>query len=200
MNKLYLIIITNAINTSISNVKSDLGLSNLVPGNEISLFKAQYNGKGICIGKYNDKILIVSQEKVFNFYDKAISSFEKQICDLFPNSEITVLTLYSTVDLYGYAIIEKGVRQRIKSGADNDVYIDYGNKIKEEDDIAKEKIFDDSEMAEMEREYSKNDIKKMVDKEISVRVTSRLLRRYFGKDEKEIDSNFDSIKLVEYQQ
>ena len=199
MNKLYLIVITNAINISISNVKREFGLGSLAPGNEISLFKAQYNTKGICLGKYNDKILIVSQEKVFDFYNARISSFEKRICELFPNSEIAVLTLNSTVDLYGYAIMEKGVRKRIKSGADNDVYIDYGTKIKEEDDIAREKIFDDGEVVEMKLEYSKKIIQKMIAQEVSIRVTYRLLTRYFGNDEKEIERNFDAIKLVEYQ-
>src|SRR5437899_11707173 len=121
--KLYLIIISNATNINATDLPEKIGLNTLRPTKEISLLEAQYSHK-TCIGKYGDNIYIVSDDLVFKFYDKKPSDFEKKVSATFPNSEIAVLTLNSTVDLYGFNIIKNGQRQRVKSGADFDLYVD----------------------------------------------------------------------------
>ncbi|HTD42366.1 MAG TPA: hypothetical protein VK671_17165 [Mucilaginibacter sp.] len=194
MDKFYLIIITHALNMSIANVKAKLGLDSLKPIAEVSFYNAQSIDKGVCIGKYDDKILVVSQDRVFGFYEKEASLFEKQITSLFPDSEIAALTLYDTVDLYGYSIIRGGKRVRIKSGADSEVYIDIGNKLKEEDDVLKEVIFSPDEMKEMQQKYSSKEVERFVENEVGVRVTHALLLKYF--DNYEV---FDKMQLTEYQ-
>lgn len=163
--EIYLIIISNAHNINTADVPGKIGLENLKPSKEISIQEAQY-AKGTSIGKYGDKIFIVSQDLVFHFYDKAPSAFEKKICDSFPNSEIAVLTLNGTVDLYGYNIIKSGKRLRVKSGADLELYVDYGAKLPEELEVAKEKIFTEDEVKDIIADNSKEQFQKILDQEI----------------------------------
>jgi hypothetical protein len=136
---------------------------------------------------------------MFDFYKPTISIIEKKIGILFPDSEISALTLYSAVEMYGYAIIKNTQRQRIKNGADSKVYIDYGDKIQEEKDLAQEEIFSKEELNEMKSDYSEEEVTRMMENEIGIRVTYRLLRRYFGKTDKEVYNNLDKIQFVEYQ-
>lgn len=196
--KLYLIIISNAININTTDVLQRIGMNNLKPKKEISMHEAQYM-EGISIGKYGDNIFIVSQDLVFRFYDKTASAFEKKICDSFPNSEIAVLTLNGTVDLYGYNLIRNGKRQRVKSGADLDLYIDYGEKLSEEIAISKEKIFEKEELKEIKANHSNDEFKKIVDQEISIRTIFRLTKRYFGLQFTEAGSDYEKIKVMLYE-
>ena len=196
--KIYLIIISNANNINTTDIPKKIGLDNLKPTKEISIHDAQY-AKGTSIGKYGDKIFIVSQDLVFNFYDKTPSDFEKKICDSFPNSEIAVLTLNGTVDLYGYNIIKDGKRLRVKSGADLDLYVDYGEKLPEEITISKEKLFDDEEFKEIKGDNTKEQVKKIIDQEISVRTTFRLTKRYLGKQFDETGSDYEKIMVTLYE-
>ena len=107
--KIYLIIISNVANNNTADIPQKIGMSNVQPGKEISINEAQY-AEGTSIGKYEDKIFIISQDLVFKFYDKTPSDFEEKICEAFPNSEIAILALNGTVDLYGYNIIKNGKR------------------------------------------------------------------------------------------
>lgn len=195
--KLYLIIISNANNINTTDVPQKIGLDS-VKATKISIHEAQY-AKGTSIGKYGDKIFIVSQDLVFKFYDKTASDFEKKICEAFPNSEIAILTLNGTVDLYGYNIIKNGKRQRVKSGADLDLYVDYGEQLPEEISLSKEKIFDDEELKEIKADNSKEQVKKILDQEISIRTTFRLTKRYFGKQFDEVGSDYEKIKMTLYE-
>ena len=196
--KIYLIIINNAANINTADIPQKIGLDNVKPTKEISIHEAQY-AKGTSIGKFGDKIFIVSQDLVFKFYDKTPSDFEKKICEACPNSEIAILTLNGTVDLYGYNIIKNGKRQRVKSGADLDLYIDYGEQLPEEISISKEKIFDEEELKEIKADNSKEQVKKILDQEISIRTTFRLTKRYFGKQFDEVGSDYEKIKVTLYE-
>lgn len=196
--KIYLIIINNAANINTADIPQKLGLGNAKPTKEISLHEAQY-AKGTSVGKFGDKIFIVSQDLVFNFYDKVPSEFEKGICEAFPHSEIAILTLNGTVDLYGYNIINNGKRQRVKSGADLDLYVDYGNPLPEEIALSKEKIFDDEELKEIKADNSNEQVKKILDQEISIRTTFRLTKRYFGKPFDEVGSDYEKIQVTLYE-
>ena len=195
--KIYLIIISNVNNINTADVPRKIGMDSVKSSKEISIHEAQY-AKGTSIGKYGDKIFIVSQDLVFQFYDKTPSAFEKRICDSFPNTEIAVLTLNGTVDLYGYNIIKNGKRQRVKSGADLDLYVDYGDKLPEELEIAKEKIFDEDEIKDIKADNSKEQFQKILEQEISIRTTFRLTKRYFGKQFDMAGSDYEKIKVMLY--
>ena len=196
--KIYLIAITNAANINAADVPKKLGLDNLKPTKEINIHEAQYE-RGISIGKYGDKIFIISSDLVFKFYDKKPSDLEKKLSAEFPNSEIAVIAINQTSDLYGYSIIKNGKRQRTKSGADLELYVDYGDKLPEEIEISKEKLFDDEELKEMKEDYSKGELKKVLEQEISFRTTFRLTKRYFGKQFDEPGSDYENIKVTMFE-
>jgi hypothetical protein len=196
--KIFLIVINNAANINAADLPQKIGLYNVKPTKEISIHEAQY-AKGTSIGKYGDKIFIVSQDLVFKFYHKTPSDFEKKVCEAFPNSEIAILTLNGTVDLFGYNIIKNGKRQRVMSGADLDLYVDYGEKLPEEISISKEKIFNDEELKEIKADNSKEQVKKILYQEISIRTTFRLTKRYFGKQFDEVGSDYEKIKVTLYE-
>ena len=196
--KIYLIIISNANNINTSDIPKKIGLDNLKPTKEINIHDAQ-SAKGTSIGKYGDKIFIVSQDLVFKFYNKTPSDFEKKICKSFPNSEIAVFTLNGTVDLYGYNIIKDGKRQRVKSGADLELYVDYGENLPEEITISKEKLFDDDELKEIKGDNTKEQVKKIIDQEISFRTTFRLTKRYLQKQFDETGSDYEKIMVTLYE-
>ena len=196
--KIYLIAITNAANVNTTDVPKKIGLDNLKPTKEISIHEAQYES-GVSIGKYGDKIFIVSSDLVFKFYDKTPSDFEKKLSAEFPNSEIAVITINQTSDLYGYSIIKNGKRQRTKSGADLELYVDYGDILPEEIEVSKEKLFDDEELKEMKEDYSKDELKKVIDQEISFRTTFRLTKRYFGLPFDHTGSDYEKIKVTKFE-
>jgi hypothetical protein len=196
--KIYLIAITNAANVNVADVPHKLGLDNLRPAKEMSMHKAQYEN-GISIGKHGDIIFIVSSELVFRFYDKAPSDFELKLCAEFPSSEIAVITVNQTSDLYGYSIIRNGKRQRVKSGADLELFVDYGEMIPEEIDISKEKLFDDEELKEMKEDYSKDELEKVIAQEISFRTTFRLTKRYFGREFDHVGSDYERITVIRFE-
>ncbi|HEX5151634.1 MAG TPA: hypothetical protein VFW07_09290 [Parafilimonas sp.] len=196
--KIYLIAITNAANVNTTDIPKKLGFDNLKPTKEISIHEAQYE-QGISIGKFGDKIFIVSSDLVFKFYDKTPSDFEKKISAEFPNSEIAIITINQTSDLYGYNIIENGKRQRVKSGADLELYVDYGDKLPEEIEISKEKLFEDDELKEMNEDYSKEELKKVIDQEISFRTTFRLTKRYFEEELDNTGSDYNKIMVTKFE-
>jgi len=179
MNKLYLIIIGKISNIDIDKVRESLGLENLRPGKLRDMFSAQLILEGYCIGKYKDNVLIVSPVAVFEFFNVEIGPFAKRVSDVFADKEIVVLTLYSVIDSYGFAVVSNGERLRAKWGGEGDkIYIDYGDKIKEENEVNEEAFVDGSHLG--------------------TNIVHMLLRRYFGKDDKEVESNLCKINLLEY--
>jgi hypothetical protein len=195
--KIYMIIICNANNINATEVPQKIGLTNLKVKKEITLHQAQYES-GVSVGKYGDKLFIVSESLIFGCLDTIPSEFEKKICNAFPDSEIAILTLNGTVDLYGYSIIKNGKRLRVKMGADLTTYIDYGDKLPEEIAIAKEKIFDDEVLKEI-KESSADELRAITEQEIGIRTTFRLTKRYFGKQFDEPGSDYEKIKVTLYE-
>lgn len=174
---------------------NNIGLMKLKVVKEVSLFEAQFTRNLICAGRYEDKIILVYPEKLFDLLDEKVSPLEQVIVKTFPQSEVVILGLNSTVSLYGFSIINNGERQRIKCGADGDVYVDFGKELPEEAAIKKEQIFGVEETKEMQEGYDDEMIKKIIDNEVGIRVTSRLLQRFFGE---EVGTAFNKIRLIEY--
>ena len=170
MNKLYLIIVTNALNVQLDTLKEHLGYENMMPVEVVDLFEAQLIGSGVCLGSYGDRLLIVDPFQVCEFFSEGISTYECNICKLFPYSDIVALNLYSVVDMYGYSIIKEGKRVRTKWATDDEIYIDIGERIAEEDDLEN-------------------------DHDMCATVPIRLLGRYLGKE-----SDLGNIMLNKYKE
>jgi hypothetical protein len=60
-------------------------------------------------------------------------------------------------------------------------------------------LFDDDEMKEMKEDHSKDELKKVLDQEISFRTTFRLTKRYFGKEFDQTGSDYEKIAVTKFE-
>ncbi|HWD90300.1 MAG TPA: hypothetical protein VG367_19360 [Mucilaginibacter sp.] len=172
MNKLYLIIITSAQNVNIHDLITVLGYGELIPVKNIDLYDSGVI-YGLSLGAYHDKVLISDHNRIFDFFGEGVLQYEQKLYDLFPQSEIVVLNLYSVIDGYGYSIIRDGKRKRIKHGSHEAVYYDFGEKTIEEIVVDEEYPVDDSHAGRLTVEY--------------------LLEKYLGNEK-----GWGDVKLVQY--
>lgn len=201
--KIYIIVITNAVNVSITDIPKKIGLDELNPRNEISLNEAQREN-GISIGKYKETIFIVSRDLVFQFYNKQQSGLEKRLIKEFPKSEIAILTLDQTIDFFGYNIISENKRKRVIAGEDAELEIDFGEKIPEEIEVAKDPhlnffLEELNEIKKIDKNFTENQLKSAIKHEIGVRSFFKLTSRYFEKRIDEIGSNYSKIKVTRFE-
>jgi len=195
--KLYLIIITNAANINLTELPAKLDIKGQ-PGQTITLAEAQYRDSP-SVGYYGDKIIIVSGEKVFDFYEKTSTAREKQLCALFPKSEIVVLALNSTVDLYGFSLIRNGQRVRVKSGNDEQQFINDGEPLIEEQQLVTNPPFSPEEMNTIAADHpDKNEREHYLDMEYSVKTVEILIGKYLGQETTGYQRLFNQIKVTTY--
>jgi len=179
MWKFYLIIISNTLNLNTNQVAEKLGLKVKV-SNPINFLSAQ-KSEGISIGIINDNIVIVSDELVFDFFEKDAKKAELEFVKLFSESKVTVLVANSTVNLYGFCLIENSKRIRVKSGADGEIYVDFGKPLSYELQLSAQKIFSDDELQEIAKENGKDGLQRILDNEKGVRTTLHLEEMLLGK-------------------
>lgn len=90
----------------------------------------------VYLGMYNDNLLICDAGVPLQFFENTETSAERQIAQLFPNSEICVITLHSAVNLWGYTVIQNGRKIRARAGsADDGTFIDIGAPLAEEREL-----------------------------------------------------------------
>lgn len=196
MDKLFLIIIS-AIHMSIADVQTKLNLNYLRPIDTISLAQAQLQANHISMAQYGDKILIVSNSLVPDFFDKQPSAFEIRMRHSFPDADITVLTLNSKITLYGYATISHGKRLRTKSGAENIVYLDKGAPLPQETAVSRETLFTKEQLASFKISYTKEEENGVISNAVAQKIIPQLLQQQFNTAD--INKTFNDIKVTEYQ-
>lgn len=194
--KIYLIVITNAVNTQLSEIPKKIGINNISPKKEISMMQAQYEEQGLSIGKYEDKIFIVSQRLVFDLLEKDNSDIEKKLIESFPNSQIAVLTLGYGV--HGYGIIQDKKVIRTKVGFDLKSTIDYGQKLPEEIEAYNE-ISNDEELVNEMKQESPDDLQALINENAAEATVFKLTKRYFRERIDNEGSDFDKITLMHYE-
>jgi len=100
--------------------------------------------KDFYLGEYKGKTIICDFGLPFEFYSDEISEIESKLIDHFPNSTIIAITLMSTVNHYGFAIIENGEKKRVKVGDyENPVALEIGQITKEEIELQKNSEVDE---------------------------------------------------------
>lgn len=150
---------------------------------------------GVCQGS----LLIVHQELVFKFFGPTQSEEERLFIETFPEAEIAALIINESVGLFGFTVIERGKKVRMKDGADGSYYNDEGEALPEEQDLLSEDIFAPEDLEDMRDDgMSEEEIKAMIQFEASYRVPNRLTARYLGEPVLKIDPT--KVKLIRYQQ
>jgi hypothetical protein len=194
--KINLIVITNTNYVQLSEITEKIGRDNLNSKKTISMPQAQYEDKGVSIGKFEDKIFIVSQELVFDLLEKENTDIEKKILQSFPDSEIAVLTLGYGV--HGYSIIRNKRIVRRKVGFDLKSSVDQGEKLPEEVEAYNE-VSNNKELIDEVTEYSPNDLQGIINENAGEETVFKLTKRYFKQRIDEDGSNFDKITLFYYE-
>jgi hypothetical protein len=90
----------------------------------------------IYIARLNDLIVVGKAELPIHFLNEGISFPEQNIIDAFKDAEICALSLESTVNHWGYGIIQQGKKIRARGGNyEAPLFIDYGKPLPEEEDL-----------------------------------------------------------------
>jgi len=206
--EVYLIAITNTnTNTNtrkvnIADIPNKIGFENIQAVKEISISEAQYM-HGISIGKYEDTIFIISSELVFQFYTNTPPELERKLIEAFPDSDIGILTINQTTDFYGYNLISKGKRLRVRFGADTEIEIDYGKKLPEELDIPKDPLFglyieELKQFMLSDKDFTEKQMQAEIEHELGIRAFFKLTKRYFGKAIDDSGSLYTKIKVTHF--
>lgn len=137
------IIINSQIDTDYESFLSMLGFNGLekIPDQPYEIAMNPKNNQ-VFIGYYKNNLILSASNLPFLFFNEEFSNLEKKLINYFPDSEICAVSLQSTINHYGFALIKNHKKERVKSGdADNGLIIDYGEPLKEELELlAKSKV------------------------------------------------------------
>jgi hypothetical protein len=192
----YYIVVTDQQNLTPSETLTKLGLANYKPAGNAH-FHDTNKSNDLFIGHYKDKLIIAEPDLTYAFFSIEPSDIEKKFIAAFPTSEIAALTENSTVDEFGYTIINNGQRIRVKHGCDGEIYTDIGEPLLEEQTILAGHIFDPEELDEMREDMDEHEVQNMVAFEASWRAPAEISRRYFGEIIDNLDT--DAMLLTRYQ-
>jgi hypothetical protein len=148
------------------------------------------------IGNYKDTLIIASLHLALELFANTPTELERKFITAFPTSQIAILIENSTVGQFGYAIIDKGQRIRLKDGCDGEIYNDIGDLLPEEHTILAGDIFDPQEVDEMREEMDEEEVDNMIKFEASWRTPAEISKRYFGSSIDNLDD--DAIKLTRF--
>lgn len=131
-----MIIIQNPENvTDETKLLSALGFDNYEFAENTSLDESLFtDDKSVSIGYFNNSIVVCEGFQIIDsFINDIVTYKERQLINLFPNSEILSVAFLSTVNFHGYALLSKGHKVRIKSiDADYGKTLDAGELLTEE--------------------------------------------------------------------
>lgn len=101
--------------------------------------------KSINIGYYNNNIIIADDFELTDKYLDGISSLElideeKELCELFPSSEIVSIACHSVVNYHAYSLIQNGEKVRCKFISADNALIEFGERTIEEELIYNKSI------------------------------------------------------------
>ncbi len=82
---------------------------------------------------HNNLLIITNVFMPFQFYTTNLSRLEKKLIKAFPTSEIGTFSLFSSINYFGFAIIQNKKKIRVKTGdAESDGHLDFGQPLEEE--------------------------------------------------------------------
>jgi len=176
------ILIKGGAKVEVNDVLHALGLTDYVPEKDVMLYETN-KAKTLFIGQYNDVLIITHPDLPFDFFAEKQSETERKLIQLFPTNEIAVLLENEQVGAFGYAIIEQGVKVRMKDGADGEFYNDYGSLLPEElimqGEILRGEIMPEDEIEELREDMSEEEVTKHIEFEACWRTPGLIAKRYF---------------------
>lgn len=194
----YCIVITNVEETDLIKAVHLTGYHILTPSSDVD-FRTAFNNRGdeMPFGLIDNCLWIISPTQVEKFFAEEPSALEKNLCKKFPNSTILALEENSTVDSFGFSLIQKGQRVRVLNGCDGEYYYDFGNPIDEENYCYRQVLedFSDEEKDEITENEGKEGLEKHLLFESKWRVPFELFKNVYGKT---IEQVYDENKSFRY--
>jgi len=194
----YCIVITNVEETDLIKAVHLTGYHILTPSSDVD-FRTAFSNRGdeMPFGLIDNCLWIISPTQVEKFFAEESSALEKNLCKKFPNSTILALEENSTVDSFGFSLIQKGQRVRVLNGCDGEYYYDFGNPIDEENYCYRQVLedFSDEEKDEITENEGKEGLEKHLLFESKWRVPFELFKNVYGKT---IEQVYDENKLFRY--
>src|SRR6185369_16186659 len=134
--KLSSLIINSTKDVNHENLLNKLGFKKLTKIQDQPYDIAMYPDENeVYIGKYKNNLMISVDQLPLVFFKETLSNTEKILIDNFPDAEICAVSLHSSVNHFGFAIIKNGEKIRVKAGdADMGTVIDIGNPLEQENE------------------------------------------------------------------
>ena len=198
--KLSSVIINSSTDISYDDLLDKLGFKNLTRLEDEPYDSAMYPDKDrVYVGNYKNNLIICAENLPLKFYDKSLSDTEKTLIKYFPESEICAVSLQSTINHFGFAVIKAGEKIRVKAGdADLGTVIDIGKPLEQEEELlAKSKIDDKGQRLF----YLDGDSDPYLENQIGENFVFEIFKRYTGElldeDDDLLDTNFTACKFSE---
>lgn len=191
----YYIFVKSPGSTDLNAILQKLNLGHYKPVEEVPLHLSN-KPETLFAGLYNDCLMLVHPDLPFQFFTDEQSETERLFMQTFPDAEIAALLENSTVDLFGFAVVEKGKKIRMKDGSDGEIFHDEGEPLPEEEESLEETLQDMREELRDEG-LSEEEVKEEVSFEAAWRVPNLLSKRYLGEYVGAIDT--EKVRLTMYE-
>lgn len=135
----------------------------------------------LCIGHYNHCLIFAHPYLPFHFFGPSTTQTEQRFIACFPDTEIAALLENSTLNLFGFSIIQNGQKIRMKDGADHDYFNDFGTLLQEEESREKSPV-EQAEIEDMRADgMDEEEIKQYIQFQADWGVPNRISKRYLGE-------------------
>lgn len=192
----YFIFIANQPLPDITQLLPKLGLAQYKPVAEVELWQTN-KPDTLFVGHYNNSLIVAHPTLPFHFFGEGSSETEKRFIACFPNTEIAALIENTTVNLVGFSIIQNGQKIRMKDGADNKYFNDFGALIQEEKESLLKSHIDPEEIEDMqEAGMDEEEIEQHLQFQSDWGVPNLISKRYLGDYLSNIKGK---VKIIKYE-
>jgi hypothetical protein len=192
----YFVFVTDQPSVDVDQLLPKLGLTDYEPVREVDL-RDTNRPETLYVGHYNNCLIFAHPALPFEFFGEDTSETEKQFVALFPDVEIAALVENTTMDLFGFSIIQNGRKVRMRDGSDNEFFIDFGEPVQEEKENRWQDQFDEEEMESLREDgMDEEEIAQYVQFQTAWGMPNRISKRYLGEYFGTIEPA--KVKMVEY--
>lgn len=175
----------------------DLGFANLKKIDDKTFDEAiNPDDHEVYVGKYKDNLLICAPDLPMQFFEDEPTEAEKALTGIFPSSEMCAIVLHSTVNLWGYAVLQNGKKIRARAGSSEDgTFVELGEPLEEEKALLSQAKID----KDGQRTYtSEVDGEEMTEDQVGENFVFAVCKRYFGEELDRAGDTLFETKLTGY--
>jgi hydroxymethylpyrimidine pyrophosphatase-like HAD family hydrolase len=177
----YFIFVTNQPSPDVAQLLPKLGLEEYEPVGEVDI-RDTNKPETLYVGHYNGCLIFAHPSMPFEFFGDDATETEKRFIACFPNAEIATLIENTTVDLFGFSIIQNGRKVRMKDGSDNKFSTDFGEPVEEEKENRWQDQFDEEEIESLREDgMDEEEVEEYIKFQNAWGMPNRISKRYLGE-------------------